>query len=258
MGISLSTARWLAPASFIVDFAAQNYGMLSKPNMKDVHDANLSFFSPQPYFIAGFFFPQQLFQLAWLWNLCRAKSTSAGVDKDVATMVGFAPFYAVGNICIATWMIFWNQSQLKTSNVFVVINSLSQLFYISTQLPTMDLGSRTSVLTHIVSKTFAGIGVLDLLHNGSVAYFNHQGPSILVKALTGIGFGALAAYSDWIFGGCLVYDLIALGVGQRSYGNTSWGNLLFAYAGGAAAIVAAKNITWPPYTRQARGYEALH
>ena len=58
-----------APASFIIDFAAQQYGMLSTPNMKDVHDQNLSFFSPQPYFIAGFFFPQQLFQLAWLYRL---------------------------------------------------------------------------------------------------------------------------------------------------------------------------------------------
>ena len=43
--------------------------MFSSPNMLDVHNANLSFWSPQPYFIAGFFFPQQLFQLAWLYRL---------------------------------------------------------------------------------------------------------------------------------------------------------------------------------------------
>lgn len=30
--------------------------MLSTPNMKDIHDEHLSFFSPQPYMIAGFFF----------------------------------------------------------------------------------------------------------------------------------------------------------------------------------------------------------
>lgn len=100
MGPSLSTARWLAPVSFAVDFAAQTYGMLSSPNMKDVHDANLSFFSPQPMFIAGFFMPQQLFQLAWLWKLSKGTNAST-IDKDVATMVDFSPFYALGNFCIA-------------------------------------------------------------------------------------------------------------------------------------------------------------
>jgi hypothetical protein len=102
MGVSLSTARWLAPLSFAVDFAAQNYGMLSSPNMKDVHDANLSFFSPQPFFIAGFFFPQQLFQLAWLWKLYKSDNATLAADKHVGTMVDFAPFYAVGNFCIAS------------------------------------------------------------------------------------------------------------------------------------------------------------
>jgi hypothetical protein len=47
MGISRSKARYLAPASFLYDFVAQQYGMLSSPNMKDVHDANLAAFSPQ-------------------------------------------------------------------------------------------------------------------------------------------------------------------------------------------------------------------
>lgn len=102
MGVSLSTARWMAPASFLIDFAAQNYGMLSSPNMKDVHDANLSFFSPQPYFIAGFFFPQQLFQLAWLWRLVKADDQAVATDTQVASMVDFAPYYSIGNICIAS------------------------------------------------------------------------------------------------------------------------------------------------------------
>ena len=37
--------------------------------MQDIHDQNLAAFSPQPLFIGGFFFPQQLFQLAWLYRL---------------------------------------------------------------------------------------------------------------------------------------------------------------------------------------------
>ncbi|KAI1335980.1 hypothetical protein F5Y15DRAFT_221771 [Xylariaceae sp. FL0016] len=249
MGVSLSTARWLAPASFAIDFAAQQYGMLSSPNMKNVHDANLSFFSPQPFFIAGFFFPQQIFQVVWLWKLWRATPETLQNDRAVQGMVDFAPFYALGNICIATWMVFWNQSDLKTSNIFVVVNSLAQLYYVFGRLPPMNLNSWNSILTHVVSKTFAGIGVLDLLHNGSVAYAVGRSASPLVKALTGVGFGALAAGSDWIFGGCLVYDLIALAVGQRIYGDAGWSNLLGAYAAGTAAIITAKNWARPPYTR---------
>jgi hypothetical protein len=141
-------------------------------------------------------------------------------------------------------MVFWNASALKTANVFVLINSLTQLYYIFGRLPRMNTRSTSSVLTHIVSKTFAGIGVLDFLHNGSVAYFDHQGPNALVKVLTGMGFGALASCSDWIFGGCLVYDLVALAVGQRGIGETGWSNLLGIFAVGITGIVTAKNWVW--------------
>ena len=56
--------------------------------------------------------------------------------------------------------------------------------------------------------------------------------------MTGLGFGILSAASDWILGGCMVYDLVALAVGQSG----SWRNLLALYAVGAAGIVGAKNI----------------
>ncbi|RAL62789.1 hypothetical protein DID88_004631 [Monilinia fructigena] len=36
MGMTHSTARYVAPLSFLIDFAAQQYGMLSSPNMKDI------------------------------------------------------------------------------------------------------------------------------------------------------------------------------------------------------------------------------
>jgi hypothetical protein len=67
--------------------------------------------------------------------------------------------------------IFWIASALKTANVFVLINSFTQLYYIFGRFPPMNTRSTSSVLTHIVSKTFAGTGILDFLHNGSVAYF---------------------------------------------------------------------------------------
>jgi hypothetical protein len=93
----------VAPLSFAVDFAAQQYGMLSSPNMKDVHDANLSFWPPQPYFIDGFLFPQQLFQLAWLYHLWKLDPKKSAEDKkEVETLVDFVPYYAVDNLCIAS------------------------------------------------------------------------------------------------------------------------------------------------------------
>ena len=135
-------------------------------------------------------------------------------------------------------MIFWNSSQLKTANVFVTINTLTQLYYIAAKIQPMNTSSTSSVLTHIVSKTFAGIGVLDLLHNGSVAFFKDYPATMAVRVLTGVGFGLASAASDWIFGGCLVYDLVALAAGQSG----SWRTLLGAFAVGSAGIVAAKNL----------------
>lgn len=102
----------------------------------------------------------------------------------------------------------------------------------------MNTTSTSSVLTHVVSKTFAGIGVLDFLHNGSVAFFKNAPATTAVSVLTGIAFGIASMASDWIFGGCLVYDLVALAVGQSG----SWRTLLGAYAVGSAGIVAAKNL----------------
>lgn len=98
MGISHSTARYIAPASFLYDFAIQQYGMLSKPNMKDIHDANLSFFSPQPYFIALFFFPQQIAQLVFLWKLWKKD----GTEREIKEMTDYTPVYALGNFCIGS------------------------------------------------------------------------------------------------------------------------------------------------------------
>jgi hypothetical protein len=92
----------LAPASFLVDVACQNYGMFSSPNMKDIHDLNMSFFSPQPFFIAAFFFPQQLFQLAWLYRLYKLDPKKKEAEKEeLDQLVDFVPFYSVGNLCIA-------------------------------------------------------------------------------------------------------------------------------------------------------------
>lgn len=134
-------------------------------------------------------------------------------------------------------MFFWNANDLATSNIFVIINTLAQVAYISTMLEPLDTHSTPNFLTHIVAKTFAGIGVLDLLHNTSAAYYVGVEPSSLVQVATGIGFAAAASVSDWIFGGCLVYDLVALSVGQEG----SWSRLLGGYAAMTAGIVGFRN-----------------
>ncbi|KAI9711736.1 MAG: hypothetical protein M1820_001880 [Bogoriella megaspora] len=263
MGVSHSTARYLAPASFLYDFAAQQYGILSTPSMKDIHDRNLAFWSPNPYFIGAFFFPQQLFQLAWLWRLWKSDPKKSAKDREEAdTIRDFVPWYALGNVCIGTWMFFWNNNRLDLSNIFVIVNSCAQLYYVFTKLAQpenqLNLRSPSSILTHVVSKTFAGIGVLDLLHNTSAAYFVDQSPSFLTKILTGVGFGALALApgTDWIFGGCLVYDLVALTVGQAQWGkDPGWAGLLGAYAVGTAAIVGLKNWFRPPYEESATHFD---
>ena len=157
-------------------------------------------------------------------------------------MVNYVPYYALGNFCIGTWMFFWNSKQLALADIFVVVNTVAQLYYIFAQLPAMNTKNRRSILTHVVAKTFAGIGVLDILHNTSVAFFKDEAPSTLVKVATGLGFAALSSVSDWIFGGCLVYDLIGLSVGQAAYSKDgSWSWLLGAYAVGCAAIVGLRN-----------------
>ncbi|KAI0999488.1 hypothetical protein K3495_g8705 [Podosphaera aphanis] len=248
------TARYVAPLTFTINFAAQIYGITSTPNMKDIHDANLSFWSPQPVLVATFFFPHQIFQLIWLSRLWRIDAKKGPSERmEVVQLLDYAPYLSLGNLCIAIWMIFWNQSNLKMANVFVIINSLAQLYYIFGRLSPMHTRSTSSVLTHIVAKTYAGIGFLDLLHNGSIAYFDHQGPNIVVKILTGLGFSLLAGISDWIFGGCLVYNLIALSVGQRGIGETAWSNLLLGYALATAGVVGIRNYLKPPYL----GYDLL-
>ena len=208
----------------------------------DVHKDNISFFSPQPYFIAAFFFPQQLFQLAWLYKLWRLDAKKPQQKQELDEIVKFVPYYALGNVCIGTWMFFWNSGQLKAADVFVIINTTAQLWYVFTQLGPMNTRSWGSILTHVVSKSFAGIGVLDILHNTSVAFYKDESPSTLLKIFTGLGFAGMSAVSDWILGGCLAYDLVGLSVGQAAYSSDrSWPSLLGAFSVGCAAIVAVKN-----------------
>ncbi|WRT68524.1 uncharacterized protein IL334_005501 [Kwoniella shivajii] len=245
MGISLSTARILAPASFLFDFACQQYGMLSSPNMKDIHDANPCSFSPQPFAIAGFFGPQQILQLIWLREFFRA-------PKDVErNTLRYAPWYALGNGCIAIWMLFWNKNNLKGSNVLVTINSLTQLYY-TFFLRDPAPSTYQSKLTNAINITFAGIGVLDLFHNATAAYFPSVPPNLLVQILTPLASILTALTTPLLFGTSIAYDLFGVAVGQHQLaaksvvsglgggGGENWAKLLGGAGLGVVGIVAAR------------------
>lgn len=225
--VSLGTARWMAPLSFGMDFGCQLYGMLSSPNMKQISDKYVAHFSPLPIMIAVFFGPQQIFQLYWLRKLWSKDATQDQID--------YVPYYTLGNLCIAVWMIFWNNEMLHVSDIFVMINSLSQLYYVFARLPPMDAQNWP---THIVAKTFAGVGVLDALHNTSAAFFPGATATLPDYLLAGIGFTAGTLLSDGIFGACLVYDLLALYLGQTG----NWQTFLGVAAVGNGLIVAIKSI----------------
>ena len=93
-------------------------------------------------------------------------------------------------------------------------------------------------MTHLVAKTFAGIGILDLIHNGAVAFYPNTPPNLAVKILTGVGFGIGTLASDGIMGFCLVYDLFSLYLGQSG----DWKSLLGIYTLGAASILGYRTI----------------
>ncbi|WWC63416.1 uncharacterized protein I303_106018 [Kwoniella dejecticola CBS 10117] len=244
MGVSLSTARVIAPASFVIDFACQLYGMLSSPNMKDIHDANPCSFSPQPFAIAGFFTPQQVLQLIWLRELYRS-------DRQVeGATLRYTPWYALGNACIAIWMLFWNKNNLKGSNVLVMINTLTQLYY---AFALRDPAPKTyqSKLTNAVNITFAGVGVLDLFHNVTAAYFPSIPPNLLVKIATPLLSAFTALQAPLLFGTCIAYDLFGVAVGQHQLaakalnglgggGGEGWARLLGGVGLGVVGIVGAR------------------
>ena len=222
----------------MLDLAAQVYGILATPNMKDINDRNLSFWSPHPLFIGVFFFSLQVFQVAWLYRLLKLNGSKPKERVDLDEMVDFVPFFCAANLSLGIWMIFWNAEQLKTSDVFVFVEALVMLYYMLVKLQPLDPRSGTSILNNLVCRAYAGIGILDIVHNTSIAYFKDVPATISVKVVTGIFFGFLTLVSDWIFGATLVYDLFAIAANQDG----SWRVLLAAYGVIAAAIVGIKNI----------------
>lgn len=50
----------------------------------------------------GFFFPQQLIQIAWLYRLWKLNPSKPAERNELAQIVQFVPYYALGNFCIGS------------------------------------------------------------------------------------------------------------------------------------------------------------
>ncbi|KAJ9102447.1 hypothetical protein QFC21_002847 [Naganishia friedmannii] len=235
MGVSLSTAKVITTTTFLYDFLVQQWAIgLSKPDMKVVNDRNPGCFSPMPYFIGGYFFPQQILQAFWLREFFRPASQVSSYQLDLA------PFYALGNFCIGTWPFYRNHGQLtfhnrntgnseklKTADWFVIVNTLQSLYWVYFRRA-MNPTTYQEKLTNAVAISFAGVGILDFLHNTSIAYFPRQAPSLAVKAAAFIGFPLLAWFSPVAMGMALCYDAIGISIGQYQLANKTIGS----YGGG--------------------------
>ncbi|KZT22644.1 hypothetical protein NEOLEDRAFT_1071098 [Neolentinus lepideus HHB14362 ss-1] len=231
-------ARVLTVGSWIVNFGAQLYGMLAEPNMKDIADANHYAFSPNPMFIGGFFSLQVVIQLTWISKLFRPKDGRKDDPTAYAepAQLSYAPIYALGNICIAGWMIFWNNENFVMSQALVTLNTLSQLYAVFVLLPPM---TKDNVWTHLTAQTFAGIGILDLVDNGAVALRYAGPPGTAVQVITGITFGLMALLTNPIFSACMLYNLVALYYGQSDV----WGKNLGWMIGATGIVVFFKFLT---------------
>ncbi|RDX46733.1 hypothetical protein OH76DRAFT_1355370 [Lentinus brumalis] len=250
MGNEVSRARMLTVSSFLVNFGVQTYGMITTPNMKDIAEANHFAFSPNPWFIAAFFSGQVVLQLAWIRELFKHDPPNGyekipgtpspptltgpeqpmlppaeGKDEKRAWKVAldYAPVYALGNLCIAGWLFFWLREEFVSSQVLVTINTVAQLVAVAALPPLTPTSPMLHRLTHLVAKTFAGVGVLDFIDNGGVVLQYRAPPSAFVQALTYICFPVVALNSSPIFGSVLLYDLVAIAVGQAGvYGAGPW------------------------------------
>lgn len=212
-------------------------------------------FSPNPLFVGTFFAGQTLIQLAWIRQLFQRPplETPAGEPAQL----NYVPIYVLGNLCIAGWMLFWNSERFGWAQALVTINSAAQLYAVA-RLPPL---SRATLLTHLVAKTTAGIGIMDFVDNGAVfARVLPPLPLAAKIATAGVFAVAVSVYSslpcsvidrcaqsgmsDWIMGGALVFDLLALWSGQQRL-DTAWSAQLGWMAAGSAAIVVARNLLFP-------------
>lgn len=69
----------------------------------------------------------------------------------------------------AGWLFFWLREGFNMSQLLVTINTAIQLFAVARLPPLTRTSPALLWTTHLVAKTFAGIGILDFIDNGGVA-----------------------------------------------------------------------------------------
>jgi len=246
MGVSLSTAQIIVPVSWVYNFAVNNWAILvSDPNMKVVNDRNPGAFSPIPYAIGTWFGPQQILELLYIKELFYP---SGGKVEQVS--LSLAPCFALGNLMIGTWPFFWNAERLQLADLFVIVNTLQSLYWVyAKRAPRPNTWQQK--LANAVGVSFAGIGVLDFLHNTSIGFFTRQSPSTAVKWSALLGFPIASYLSPVSMGLSFVYNQVAIALGQWSLasgsldgfgggGGYEWAKMMGLGAVATAAVVGLR------------------
>lgn len=218
--MSLSTAKVVVPATWAYDFACQQWAILiSDPNMKVVNDRNPAAFSPTPFAIGAWFGPQQILELIYIKELFYPTG-----GKVEPIMLSLAPFFSLGNIMIGTWPFLWNSERLQFADLFVIVNTLQSLYWVYTKRAA-NPNTWQEKIANAVGYSFAGIGVLDFLHNTSIGFFPRQAPSTLVKALALVGFPLASILSPVAMGLSFLYVQLAITIGQYQLANKAFDNM---------------------------------
>ncbi|KAG8901997.1 hypothetical protein FRB99_004981 [Tulasnella sp. 403] len=235
--------RCLALASIATNLATQGWGMLTSPTTQDVSDHNFSAFTPLAPLVGISFVVQQAVGIYWTWRM---------FNQPTPEHHSYALTFSLGNLSLTLWCLAWHYERFLASCGFLILNTFVHLLFISTRLPPISYDNWD---THTVANLFAGLGILDIFHNGAVAYqaYIQQGlgivdyiaPSLPIKLITGLVFISGSACGEWILGEVLVFDLMALSVAQRG----SWATLLGVYALLCSLTVGLRN--WS-YRRKAQ------
>lgn len=75
---------------------------------------------------------------------------------------------------VAGWLYFWLRENFVASQILVTINTVAQLTAVAALPPLTPSSPMLHRLTHLVAKTFAGIGVLDFIDDAGVALVSSQ------------------------------------------------------------------------------------
>ena len=135
-------------------------------------------------------------------------------NDETTLMLKYCPHFILLHVCLALWVPFWNASQIGYSFIPLLNNCLAQHEFMLVMLP------RTSTLslTTILASGMAAIGIIDVLHVGSVVLCPvskcqaGRGEEV-VSILLFFGLGSMAGRigkKSSVYSGGLLFGLAAL------------------------------------------------